>query len=489
MIRQILKLGRDDRGVTSVLVALGLAVLIGFTGLGVETGLWYAIKRYDQSASDVAAISGAMELAGGQAYSDICGRAANGATANGFTLAAAWSCPAQSPASTNTCTSLTSGEMCVDNPPLFGAYVGQQKYVEVILARQQSTFFSLPWLPNVMVDTRAVAGLKSFPTCMLALNTTGTDLQNNGNATINLNNCSFSSNSTGTKNPNYSVDFSGNVTMTAAAISTAGGAKISGAANSISPPVTTGASPVPDPYAGQITYTLPAQTGPCTTGGTTLSPGVYGGGTGCKGNTAPMNFSGGTTTLCSGIYYLNGDDNQGEAFVISGSGTVVNMGTPGQTYAGVTCPTTQNGNTIPFGVTIIATCSGNGCSSGGAFVIGGTGSNTPTVNLSAPTTANPGGCAQPAGACIPKEVLFYQPAATADTKKASSVIAGGAGVSLDGVVYTPATQITLQGNPTLGSCTELIAGDFVVGGTPTMNNPALSCGINTESVTTLVLAE
>jgi hypothetical protein len=33
--------------------------VIGFVGLGAETGLWYAIKRQDQSAADAAVISGA----------------------------------------------------------------------------------------------------------------------------------------------------------------------------------------------------------------------------------------------------------------------------------------------------------------------------------------------------------------------------------------------------------------------------------------------
>ena len=62
----------DRRGVTAVFVALAATVLIGFVGLGAETGLWYALKRQDQSAADAAAISGAYEVAAGQAYSDIC---------------------------------------------------------------------------------------------------------------------------------------------------------------------------------------------------------------------------------------------------------------------------------------------------------------------------------------------------------------------------------------------------------------------------------
>ena len=63
------RLLRDERGATAVLVALAFTVLTGFVALGAETGLWYAIKRQDQSAADAAAISGAYEVAAGQAYS------------------------------------------------------------------------------------------------------------------------------------------------------------------------------------------------------------------------------------------------------------------------------------------------------------------------------------------------------------------------------------------------------------------------------------
>jgi hypothetical protein len=60
---------------------------------------------------------------------------------------------------------------------------------------------------------------------------------------------------------------------------------------------------------------------------------------------------------------------------------------------------------------------------------------------------------------------------------------------VNGVVYTPASEIDLQGNPSFGSCTEFIGLKFVIGGTPTMNAPGASCGINTTSASTLVLLE
>ena len=101
------RLASDTRGVTLALVAAAISALIGFTGLGVETGLWYAIKRQNQSAADVAALSGAFELLAGQSngltaaatYPDICGLAKRDAARNDFTFQS-FTCPATTPACT-----------------------------------------------------------------------------------------------------------------------------------------------------------------------------------------------------------------------------------------------------------------------------------------------------------------------------------------------------------------------------------------------------
>ena len=52
---------RDRCGVVTVAVAVLLPVLIGFAGIGIEVGLWFAIQRQNQSAADAAAISAALE--------------------------------------------------------------------------------------------------------------------------------------------------------------------------------------------------------------------------------------------------------------------------------------------------------------------------------------------------------------------------------------------------------------------------------------------
>src|ERR1700738_4024393 len=90
----------DTRGVTLALVAAAVSALIGFTGLGVETGLWYAMKRQNQSAADVAALSGAFEMLAGKSYPDICGFAKRDAARNGFAFQS-FTCSASTPACTS----------------------------------------------------------------------------------------------------------------------------------------------------------------------------------------------------------------------------------------------------------------------------------------------------------------------------------------------------------------------------------------------------
>ena len=123
------RFARDTCGVTLALVALAASALIGFTGLGVETGLWYAIKRQNQAAADEAALSGAMEVAA--AKPDVTAQAICTARWNGFDSSVAFP----------PCPNALAGAT-VNNPPASGTYSGNNSYVEVILSQQQSAFFA-----------------------------------------------------------------------------------------------------------------------------------------------------------------------------------------------------------------------------------------------------------------------------------------------------------------------------------------------------------
>jgi Flp pilus assembly protein TadG len=451
------RLRQDERGITAVLVALTLMALIGFTGLGVETGLWYTIQRYNQSAADVAAISGAMEQSGSRAYSDICALAENAAKANGFNVATTWSCPTASPATQASCTGLTSGQMCVNNPPLFGNYAGQSNYVEVILAQQQSSLFSLPWLPNVMIDTRAVATVPQISTCMVALSATGTDLEytGGGHGSLNIPNCAFASDST----DQDSINLQGNFDIIAGAIDTAGNYSIKGATGTVIPPIVTNAPVVADPYGTVMIGTVPS--GACApdpnvqSGSVTLVPGTA---------YCALTISGGTVTIPAGLYYLVGTSgNEGAAGNLTISGGTVNGS----------------------GVTFVLTAASGVSAAGTIQITGGSGTLTaPGANagLLPPSAAASGGL-----------LILQDPATSANS--GSNTITPGCGASalvLTGAIDTSLTEDVVQGSPTSCSgCTELIAANFDLAGALYLDNSnCASVDVKTDTVPgTVALAE
>src|SRR4030095_13185110 len=74
---------RDQSGGVAIMYALVLPGLIGFAGLGVETGYWYFDKRELQTQAHAAALGGAWELAWNRT-SHVEPSATNEAVRNGF---------------------------------------------------------------------------------------------------------------------------------------------------------------------------------------------------------------------------------------------------------------------------------------------------------------------------------------------------------------------------------------------------------------------
>jgi Flp pilus assembly protein TadG len=496
----VLRLLRDRRGATVVLIAIAFPAVIGVTALAVEVGFWYALKRQDQTAADAAALSGAYERAAGQAYSDICALVQRDAAANGFPFQS-YTCPNTSPG----CTTPSSGQMCANNPPVSGSNVGDDKAVEVILSRQQNTFLANLFTSSVTISTRAVAKV-NLPglTCDLALGTSGTDISVQGSATINLTGCGMAANSSDPA----SISFGGgnNDTVNASWFQTVGSYNTGGNPAINVPTKLTYTSPVTDPYscnppqlgcAGTITYSWPATpaipANPCyaaSTTPTTLQPGLYGKSSGtnkCSNNAGssspPMQFTSGTTTLCPGVYYLDGEDGHGNAFLVQGG--TVQLGTAGATTNGVTCP--SNGIS---GVTIIAG-SQSGTKGGGLQIKSG------TVTLSAPTARVPSGCTLGSASCIPSGLLFYQDPSAADTSKSGSGLTGdstltaNAGTALTGSMYVPSTNVTFSGNAG-STCFLVIALTVTFTGNSTMAGNQTACqavGVTGPTVTNIALTE
>jgi hypothetical protein len=484
---------RED-GVVAVIVALAATALIGFTALGVETGLWYSIERQQQSAADAAAIAGAYEVAGGQTYVSICGKAKSSATANGFTFNS-FTCPNTTPA----CTSPSSGQMCANNPPVGGSSSGDATAVEVYLAQQQNALLANLFLSSVTISTRAVAKFNlAGLTCDLALGKTGTGISVQGSATVNLTGCGMAANSS----DGASISFGGghNDILNASWFQTVGNFNSNGNPQINVPTQLTFAAPVTDPYscnpptigcAGQIKYSWPATavnpSSPCypwTGAPTTLQPGLYGDSSskGCSNagskSSPPMSFTSGTMTLCPGVYYLDGEDKKGEAFLVKAT---VQMGTAGSGG----CP--ANGIN---GVTIIGS-SQNGKIGGGVQIQGG------SVTLSAPTGKIPSGCTLGSTPCIPSGVLFYQDPSYADTSKSGngltgdSLVTANSGTALQGAMYTPATNITFTGNAG-STCFIVITLTMTYTGNSTMAANQTACsavGVTAPRVLNIALTE
>ena len=118
-----MRLHRDERGQTILLVALSLPVLIGFIGIATDVGILFKDKRTMQTAADAAAIAGALNYNNGATAWKAAARAA--ATANGFTD--------------------TSNGIVVTTPDTpqwpTSNYNGKPGYVEVTITKPESTIF------------------------------------------------------------------------------------------------------------------------------------------------------------------------------------------------------------------------------------------------------------------------------------------------------------------------------------------------------------
>ncbi len=283
--------------------------------------------------------------------------------------------------------------MCANNPPVLGPSAGDATAVEVILSQQQNALFASLSLPNATIRARAVAKVQNNGiSCSTALNQTAAQaIYFQGNTTVNLN-CSFAANS----NNVDAIDVSGSTNLHANSLWTVGNWSTNGNPSvTLSSGAFTQQYAVSDPYAGQISYTKPTNS-TCTnwstllpTGSGTLSP-LPAGQFYC-----PMTFgNGNSVTLNAGVYLINGENNQNEAFRVNTGATV--SGT---------------------GVTIIAT--GTNSSKAGAINIQGG-----TVTLIAPT-AN---LTPPGGGSVKSGVVFYQDPTIVNSQnnKGNSTITAGA---------------------------------------------------------------
>jgi len=259
---------QDTSGAAFVYVAVSMFGMMGFTGLAIDVGHWYATQRTAQSAADSAAVAGAFEAMWGGDAAAIETAAKAQADLNGF----------------------AASTVTVNSPPTVGPSVAEPGAVEVIIESPTVGFFSSLFIESaVAISSRSVAAkVNGTAACMVALKNGDTALDLNSNSHVTANGCMLHVNS----NSSNAIRTNSSSSVTAETISVVGDTSGSG----YSPSPETGTDVLNDPLA----YLQP----PANAGAscdhnstdyesdTTIYPGVYCGDHVFK-NGATVTFAGG----------------------------------------------------------------------------------------------------------------------------------------------------------------------------------------------------
>jgi len=361
-----------------IYIGLALPVLLGFSGMAVDGSIWFANKRSMQASADAAAFSAALEMTRVNDDSLAKSRAISDAEDNQYNPS-------------------TGDTIEVNSPPKYGPYSGNNAAFEAIVSRPSPSFLSrIIHGEQVTVSARAVAIVANpgGTPCVLSLESSAQDGIMVNNGTLNSGGCRVQANST---DPWALRNFSGGV-LDATTIDVVGGFDDDGTMTSTP---TTGAMPVPDPFAGIPTpnvggcdHTDLSISGNITTD-PPLQPGTYCGGISVSGK-ATVIFEPGTYVITDSA------GNPGSLHVTGNQASVTSL--PG----GVTFYT-DGESTIDV--------AGNG-----------------VVDLKAPTSGPYTG------------MLFYgDPYAAEDTQH---TVTGSADMLYDGFMYFRTSVLKINGNGT-----------------------------------------
>lgn len=267
-MKPIWKFLRSRRGNIAVITALSAPVLVGFCGLGAETGYDYFRQRDLQGAADIAAYDGAMMLESTNSQSAITGASTTGASGNGWHSA--------------------QGAITVHNPPQSGPNQTSNS-VEVLLTENEQRFFTALFNSGtVPVHVRAVATYTpSTSACMLALDRHAQNaMQFWGNTNAHFVNCQTVSDS----DASNALSVGGSADVHVPCAETVGGDVVTAGLHLTSCGTVKNNAPyVADPFAN-----VPSP--PVGSCGTVSGPGTY-----CNG----LTFQG-AQTLSPGVYVING---------------------------------------------------------------------------------------------------------------------------------------------------------------------------------------
>jgi len=467
MIGFIRKLLKDRRGNVLAIACAAMPLIIGCAGLATETIEWTLWKRQLQRAADSAALAGVYDRAA----------ATNGATTNTPTAVCndlatnlhTW----MNLLGTSQCTG-SVGRYSDIQYPASDAFVSNK--VQVTLRVQQRLPFSALFMSTApTIRAVATAGSVAYggTPCMLALNSTGTAIDNSGNTTVSAPTCIFYSDSASSN----SAAAGGTSSVTAKAIAGVGGIASSNNwhVNSYLP-----YSPqLPDPFAPPSTTAVTPDPNDMKCAGHWQTSGNNGNGNG-QGNVTTWVYDDlDYTTDMANATYLGSD---GVAHTGANCWKSISIGssrtfTVPNTYSG---PIYVNGGNVDFQGDF--TC--GACSivltnkDPSSTTIGKYDSNSQAkVNITAPTSGTFNG------------IAVYQ-----DRRAASGVvdkINGGTNNVISGVVYFPNQTLWLNGTGnSVSLCSMFVAKNLVFNGNGTIGissaSDAACFGIglpNTQSVT------
>ena len=227
------KLWSNKRGNTLAIAAAAMPLFIGAAGLASDTIQWTLWKRQLQRAADSAAIAGVYDRQA--ALGATTTTAATVARDIGVNLHTFYALQTGRPNCSGTCT--------VTYPADSGVVTNQ---VNVTISIQKPLAFSSFFLSTAPVitatSTAATISYGGTP-CMWALNSTGTAIDNNGNATVNEPTCILYSDSTSSN----AAGAGGSSSVTAKAVAAVGGIQHSN--NWIVQQYIPYSPPLPDPFA------------------------------------------------------------------------------------------------------------------------------------------------------------------------------------------------------------------------------------------------
>jgi hypothetical protein len=388
---------RDRRGSVAGILAVSATALIGMVALAAEAGVWHMQLRETRTAADLGALAGAAAI---ERNGDVQAVATTAVTRNGFATGAHGG----------------RSTVTVSRPPVSGAYAGRSDAVEVVVSQAQNLgLASLVLSAAPTARSRAVAvSAADVRVCVLALDG---GLILGGNSTVSARRCAIAANSAA-----RGITVSGNARVrtkdlltTGACTACDGGDVWTDDTRRERPTVIDHrANRIADPYAGLQAWTpappacrtTPIQFGPSNNRTMTIAPSE---GAICNSLTVNGNE---TLNLEPGLYYFD----RGASLDIRG---------------------TVRGS----GVTIVLTGDTNNV---GTLAING----TATVDLSGPVSSliqdHPEA----------REMVFYRDARAANGGPSNEArLNGGSTMRINGAIYMPTTDITVNGNTGASSST------------------------------------